>query len=167
MTDLSSVQRVAASRLALEMRKAQVSAHLPQAVIEQSHLDVESQVAGEVEGLLVSMTTYVLSEHLTGEWVGREVTWSHEWEEWASWWQHTKAVHFPTLARWLRRPPRRCTRVYEERRYVQIHHDRYRTFPDANLYPVPPEQLGRPVIVESWGDIRDEYRSWSQRRWQG
>jgi len=26
--------------------------------------------------------------------------------EWESWWQHTKAVHFPTISRWLGRPPR-------------------------------------------------------------
>lgn len=53
------------------------------------------------------------------------------YETYASWWQHTKAVHFPTFSRWLNRHPRMQTHIVT--RDVRI--TDLVTFPEMPVYP--------------------------------
>jgi hypothetical protein len=125
-----------------EMLRNSTSRRIPRAVRQQSELSVWEDYVGDA--LVVEMTTHVLADKVLDEKVPFTV-WVHV-EEWASWWQHTKGIHFPTFSRWLRRPPRRITRRVS--RTVEIVVREYVTFPDADVYPIPPRNLGKPVVVQ-------------------
>lgn len=88
------------------------------------------------EELLFMLTSHVLGHKV--ETIDHPV----HYEEWASWWQHTKAVLFPTFSRWMRRPPRRVGRT------ITTTIDKYLTFPEATI-AYPPE-LRNPVVQVMW-----------------
>jgi len=55
--------------------------------------------------LIVQLRGYLLSEPVAYRKVTETV--DVEFSKWESWWQHTKAVHFPTISKWTRREPRK------------------------------------------------------------
>jgi hypothetical protein len=68
----------------------------------------------------------------------KPITFTSTYWTYASWWQHTKAVHFPTLSNWLNRQPR----MVEHR----IDHDvmPWVTYPEAPR--VAPDNWGAQVM---------------------
>ncbi|HYF45466.1 MAG TPA: hypothetical protein VD926_04600, partial [Acidimicrobiales bacterium] len=82
-----------------------------------------------------SLRAYVLADHLASRAFPVDITCDIAVDQWASWWQHTKVVHFPTLSRWLRRPPRQVqeTRTVTGQKWVDV--QSYAAFPDAAIYP--------------------------------
>jgi hypothetical protein len=93
-------------------------------------------VVDAMDPYLKSIEGYVLRHEVGRKSVPHVVTATVDFEEWESWWQHTKAVHFPTLSRWMRRPPRQRIVTKTERRKVVIDITSYNTFPDARIeYP--------------------------------
>lgn len=107
--------------LELEARKVTTGVAVPQGLLDTATFDIHQEVA---DGLLISLTDYVLSDHLATD---QKVVFS---KRPATWWQHTKAVHFPTFSRWLRRPPRY---VHEE---VVVEVQSFATFPESTIsYP--------------------------------
>lgn len=85
----------------------------------------------ETKDLVMTLASHVLAERLEPS----ETTVTFDVP--ASWWQHTKAVLFPTLSRWIRRPPR----IRQERRVVTAAN--FATFPECRRdYP---KELGRGV----------------------
>lgn len=81
--------------------------------------------------LVHRLTSYVLSDRLVSD------TYSKDYFVPASWWQHFKRDHLPTIAR---RWP-----VKTERRTVTVQFDRYATYPHARI-AIP--DLGRSYIFE-------------------
>lgn len=116
----------------LYMQQVAGQRRISSALLHQSEL--HSWVDPVLGDLVLSLQAYVAADQVVDE----EVSATETYEEWASWWQHTKAVHFPTLSRWLRREPRQVTRTVTATWQAQG----FWAFPDASVYPV---ELGRPV----------------------
>lgn len=95
--------------------------------------------------LIFELSTYVLADRVDREVVSREIEFT--WEEYESWWQHTKATLFPTISRWIRRPPRKVW--HQEKRRASWVVDRWVTFPDASIYP---PEFGSQVFVQTIED---------------
>lgn len=136
LTDAGAIQvRENVGYRAMEQLRSSGKRTISEAVLRHSTFNVMEDV---VRGLIVEMDTYVLADRIADETITSDVF----YREWASWWQHTKAVHFPTLSRWLRRPPRqvqrRLTHTFRVRQWV--------SFPEAQI--LYPENFGKPVMVE-------------------
>jgi hypothetical protein len=97
--------------------------------------------------LVVELSARVLADQTVDR--DRTFTTKVSHEEYASWWQHTKAVHFPTLSRWLDRPPR--MRTVEQTASVTVNFRQWVTFPEADIYPT---EFGKSVLYEDWGQRR-------------
>lgn len=64
--------------------------------------------------------------------------------EHTSWWQHTKEVHFPTISKWIRRPPRKRMVQKTETMEVKV----WETFPEADIGLLP-KGFG-PVVFQAY-----------------
>lgn len=98
-------------------------------VLRQARLETMSDVV--TGDLIARLTSHVLGDRMEPS------TTTVCFDVYASWWQHTKAVHFPTFSRWLNRWPthkRMCQTVTAEN---------FATFPECRT-DYPPD-LGRPV----------------------
>lgn len=87
--------------------------------------DLRDTIAG---GWMLTLRAQLLAKEAGT--VVKTVSFTHE--EWASWWQHTKAVHFPTISGWLHRPPRRTFKVATQKV----------SFTEWHVFPEYPEVLG-------------------------
>lgn len=112
--------------LELDAVKVATRVPVPRALLAQSAFNVYEEVA---DHLLMELSTYVLQDHLATD---QKVVFSMQPE---SWWQHTKAVHFPTFSRWLRRPPRYT------REEVLVEVKSFASFPEQTMHY--PESLGK------------------------
>lgn len=118
----------------LSLQQIASQRRISNAVLNQSEL--HSWVDPVMGDLVASLQAYVAADQVIDE----IVTAHASVDEWASWWQHTKASLFPTLSRWLRRPPRKTSRLVS----VDFHAEGLWAFPDADIYPV---QLGAPIKI--------------------
>lgn len=129
-------------RKVLERLRFQSRVGISESVL-RSAVRVEDVMADALGNLTMSLNAVVLADKVADETVtvDRWVT----YEAFDSWWQHTKAVHFPTLSGWLRRPPRQS----EHRLHVAVTFEarRFIGYPDATL-AVPDDRFGSPVIYE-------------------
>jgi hypothetical protein len=147
---MSNILESSDQKVRLIFRKVADRRVIPDSTFVRS-LHPEIIIEQALDELVVSLQAFVAVEHLTGTEVTRTVGFHHTMETYASWWQHTKAVHFPTISRWLRRPPRMVKHIHEERRRVTIVHEQYAAYPEANLPQRPEDVFGRPLIWEAWG----------------
>lgn len=126
-------------QLRLTMLRVSDKRYIPPAVLANTEMEVwRDETLG---GMVVSLSTHVLADQIANETVVVD-RWV-EVETWESWWQHTKAVHFPTISRWLRRDPRQ--HLARTKVSVEFNHKRFYTFPESKTYP---HELGKPVIVD-------------------
>lgn len=116
--------------LLLEWRKVATSHNISPEVIESAELHEWVEPVSRM--LVVSLTTFVLTDRLGPEKVTREAKVPE------TWWQHTKLVHFPTFSKWLRRPPR--MRTIE----LTVNVEDTVLFPHAER--TYPSELGKPVF---------------------
>jgi hypothetical protein len=126
----------------LQMRKVAASMSTDPVWLDRVELhETNDLLAGR---LAHTITAYVLANHLATD---QRVVFSTPIP--TSWWQHTKIVAFPTLSRWLRRPPR------TRRDSAVVTADTFATFPQATV-PYP-ERLGPMRIVQDvrWDQIGD------------
>jgi hypothetical protein len=126
--------------LVLEYLKVVALDYLPAEVV--ANMDVSTYWHPVMDSLVVGLSTKILCDTLDD----REEVLSLKVP--ATWWQHTKLVHFPTFSRWLRRPVRYKT--LEKRVSVRS----LATFPENSLRYPP--SLGRVYLhheVSSTGQV--------------
>lgn len=133
------------NQLQLSLLRVNKSVEVSPAVMRQSTLTIERLWHDITENLIVTLNTHVLADQLVDE----EVVIPVRHYEYESWWQHTKAVHFPTFSRWLKSPPRMRQVVLD----VTVHPRQWMTFPEADLYPV---ELDKPVEVQQFSWRRND-----------
>lgn len=86
------------TEFALDLRKVAAMVESSDVWLHDVRVD---QATDFITGKLIHrITGYILADHLASD---RQSAFR---DFPASWWQHTKAAHFPTVSRWLRRPPR-------------------------------------------------------------
>lgn len=90
-------------------------------------------------GLTARLRAYLQADHLAD---ATHTAHSFSEPRPVSWWQHTKLVHFPTLSRWLRRPPR----MTRDKVTVTVDVRSFAAFPESSL--VYPTEFGRPTRVQ-------------------
>lgn len=106
----------------LDKRKVAALQEVSRLWLQDVRLDqAEDYITGN---LAFQLSGYMLADHLATD----ETVVFKDFP--ASWWQHTKAIHFPTISRWLRRPARFT------RQTATVTVDSFATFPEATIpYP--------------------------------
>ena len=110
----------------LTLEQLQVAARnvLSPSILQSARIDEISEI---ITGNLVhQLSVYLMADELA------PVTKTFSYETFGSWWQHTKAVAFPTFSAWMRRPPRM------QRHQVTVNVRNWATFPQATI-PYPKE----------------------------
>lgn len=124
----------------LILEKLRVGYRIPIAKVTLMNANVEIIRNHIADQIVYAISASVLADRVEPS----HYTFSLDFDHYASWWQACKAVHFPTLSRWTRRPPRLATTT--KTRVIQAKN--YATFPENTR--VYPEELGPVVKLQIW-----------------
>lgn len=143
--------RLATEQIQLELQE--VGATVRSTATLEVFEDPGQFLVGMGRALVHRLKAYVLTQHLVGDTfettVMRQVPVEVPYEVPASWWQHFKLQHLPTVSRW--RPVRYRKETASATAValvpVKVKFDRYAAYPDANI-AIRDDRLGKPVLWE-------------------